>query len=323
MNHKSGTGSTPSAERTHDSGPNLRASLEEYGRGIAGGLLFSLPLLYTMEMWWAGFSANPLRLMLYVVATFVLLLAYNFYAGLRDGTGFLEIAIDSVEEMGLGILLSTFILWLLGRIHGGMPFEEISGKIIIEAMTIAIGVSVGTAQLGADENQGNDGEESADEESADEESGNEKSGAENSDSKRPQTASPDYLEQVALALCGAILIASNVAPTEEVVLLATESTPLHLLGIALFSFVLCVVILQYSGFSGAKKHVASDGVFVIVRGAITCYAVSLAASIALCWFFGHFEGASLGIMVALSVVLAFPSTLGASAGRLLMQADSE
>jgi hypothetical protein len=28
-------------------------SLREYGRGVAGGLLFSLPLLYTVEVWHA------------------------------------------------------------------------------------------------------------------------------------------------------------------------------------------------------------------------------------------------------------------------------
>jgi putative integral membrane protein (TIGR02587 family) len=289
--------------------------MEEYGRGIAGGLLFSLPLLYTMEMWWAGFVTHPLRLLLYVLVTFALLLAYNFYAGLRTGISFVEIAIDSVEEMGIGIALSVFILWLLGRIHSGMALDENSGKIIMEAMTVAIGVSVGTAQLGMSEDQG--GEEAGRENSS------ESSGEKDSDCKRSQTDAPDYLEQIALALCGAILIASNIAPTEEVVLLATESAPWHLLGIALFSFALCVGILHYSGFSGAKKYVASDGIFVAARGAITCYAVALAASIALCWFFGHFDGASFDIMVALSVVLTFPATLGASAGRLLLQSNSE
>jgi len=49
-------------------------SLREYARGVAGGLLFSLPLLYTMEVWWAGFVAHPWRLALYVAGTFLLLL---------------------------------------------------------------------------------------------------------------------------------------------------------------------------------------------------------------------------------------------------------
>jgi putative integral membrane protein (TIGR02587 family) len=296
-----GAGSTPSARRRSQSGPTLRASVEEYGRGIAGGLLFSLPLLFTMEMWWAGFVTNSLRLLLYVIVTFVLLLAYNFYAGLRDDSSFWEIAIDSIEEMGLGILLSIFILWLLGRIHSGLPFDEISGKIIVEAMTVAIGVSVGTAQLGADTSQNTNAEED--------------------NSHKPQTQSPNYLEQVSLALCGALLIASNIAPTEEVMLLATESSPLHLLGIALFSLALCVVIFHYSGFSGSKKYASADNFFEIARAAVTCYAVALAASIGLCWFFGHFDGVSFGVAVALTVVLAFPATLGASAGRLLLQSS--
>ena len=49
-------------------------SLREYGRGVAGGLLFSLPLLYTMEVWWAGFTSHPFRLAAYVAETFTLLL---------------------------------------------------------------------------------------------------------------------------------------------------------------------------------------------------------------------------------------------------------
>jgi len=56
------------------------------------------------------------------------------------------VAIDSVEEMGLGLLIAAFVLWLLGQITFDMTVNEILGKII-EAMTVAIGVSIGTAQL--------------------------------------------------------------------------------------------------------------------------------------------------------------------------------
>src|SRR5687768_4310411 len=37
---------------------SITESLREYGRGVAGGLMFSLPLLYTMEVWWAGFNTS-------------------------------------------------------------------------------------------------------------------------------------------------------------------------------------------------------------------------------------------------------------------------
>ena len=121
-------------------------SLQEYGRGVAGGFLFSLPLLYTMEVWWSGFILHPARLAIGVFATLILLLGYNRYAGLRSGARFSEVVIDSVEELGLGLLLAAFILWLLDRISSDMRIEEVMGKIVIEAMVVAIGVSVGTGR---------------------------------------------------------------------------------------------------------------------------------------------------------------------------------
>lgn len=129
-------------------GPTIQMSLQEYGRGIAGGLIFSLPLLYTMEVWWFGFIVNPLRLVVYILAILVLLLGYNRFAGLHEDAGWLEVVIDSIEEMGIGLLLAALILGLLGRVTLDMPPVEVVGKVVMEAMTIAIGVSVGTAQLG-------------------------------------------------------------------------------------------------------------------------------------------------------------------------------
>ena len=120
-------------------------SLQEYGRGIAGGILFSLPLLYTMEVWWAGFSIHPWRLLAAVLITLVLLLGYNRYAGLPSDVGMFEVLIDSIEELGIGLVVATTVLWLLGRIRLDMPVNEIAGKIIVESLIVAIGVSVGTA----------------------------------------------------------------------------------------------------------------------------------------------------------------------------------
>ena len=39
---------------------------------MAGGLLFSLPLLYTMEVWHAGFIMPPQRQLVYVLAALVI-----------------------------------------------------------------------------------------------------------------------------------------------------------------------------------------------------------------------------------------------------------
>jgi uncharacterized membrane protein len=47
--------------------------------------------------------------------------------------------------------------------------------------------------------------------------------------------------------------------------------------------------------------------------------VALVASAWLLWFFGRFDDASIALVVGQTVVLGFAATLGASAGRLLLQ----
>lgn len=287
---------------------SLGKSLQEYLRGITGGLLFSLPLLYTMEVWWTGFTVHPVRLLIYVLTTFTLLLAYNRYAGLRRDASQLEVAIDSVEEMGLGLVIAAVMLWLLGQINTDMNLTEIGGKIIVEAMTVAIGVSVGTAQLGGEAKQEGD------------------TGMQGEDSQPSSTPVPfladdegDFGGQIAIALCGAVLFAANVAPTEEIIVIAIETSISRLLGLALVSIVLAVLILFYSDFTGSHRFSQIRGIKSILFGAIVTYAIALVAAAAILWFFGRFDDTTLFICLAQTVVLGLASTLGASAGRLLLQ----
>jgi putative integral membrane protein (TIGR02587 family) len=273
----------------------VNESLREYGRGVAGGLLFSLPLLYTMEVWWAGFTSHPWRLAAYVAATFALLLGYNRLLGLRRDTCFSEVVIDSVEEMGLGILVALLILWLLGRVTAGMPLEEAAGKVVIEAMTVAVGVSVGTAQLGA----GGVGDDKG------------VSGG--------ASSAGGFGGQLVVTLCGAVLFAANVAPTEEIVMMAVEISAWRLLGLAALSLALGALILYYSEFAGSQRHVVFGRHHDVLVGTVITYAVALAASAAILLFFGRFDGQAAATCVAQTVVLGVAATLGASAGRLLLQ----
>jgi putative integral membrane protein (TIGR02587 family) len=268
--------------------PPIAETLKEYGRGMAGGLLFSLPLLYTMEVWWTGFTASPLRLMAFVVLTFGLLLLYNRYAGLREDATFRDVVLDSFEELGLGVLLSALMLWMLGRIRGDDGISEIIGKVVVEAMIAAIGVSIGTAQLGGevegDENRGE-----------------------------------SFAGQVAIAVCGAFVVGANVAPTEEILMIAVESDPYRLLAIFAFSFLLAVVVLVYSGFRQERPFSDFGGVRPWLFSGVVTYAVAVVVSAVLLWFFGRFEGAHFEVALAQTVVLGLPTVLGASAGRLLIQ----
>lgn len=258
---------------------------------MGGGFLFSVPLLYTMEVWWAGFTVSPSRLLIGMAATFLLLCAFNAYAGLRYDSGLAEILIDSVEELGLGLGLSALILFALARIHSGMAPLEILGKVVVEALFVAIGVSIGTAQLGG---------------------GGDDAG---SRAARRRTAG----SEVALALCGAVLVAANVGPTEEIVLLAAGMKAPHLLGAMALSMALALTLLYFSDFRGSGHFTASYAPPAMIEAVALTYAVGLLASWAILWFFGRFEGQPATTIVSQGVVLALPATLGAAAGRLLLR----
>jgi putative integral membrane protein (TIGR02587 family) len=237
-----------------------------------------------------------------MLATFLLLLAYNRYGGLRRDATMTEVAIDSVEEMGIGIVLSAVALFLLGRITLSMPIDEMAGQVVIEAMTVAIGVSVGTAQLGA----------SNDDEGFEGKSGGKSGG-------RAGQKDIQLGGQIVLAFCGATLFAANVAPTEEIVMIAIEISWVRLVGLALASLLLCALILHFSEFTGAREFVRTDGFAAVVLATFITYAVALVASALILWYFGRFDGVTLYTALAQTVVLGVAASLGASAGRLLLQ----
>jgi putative integral membrane protein (TIGR02587 family) len=267
-------------------------SLREYGRGIGGGLIFSLPLFLTEEVWNTALRISPERLLLGVCGAFLLLLGYNRYAGLRPDHSVLELLIDSVEELGLGLLLGALLMVLLGRITPDMPADLVLRMIVLTGLLAAIGVSVGTAQLG----NSDEGEEADDEQQRN-----------------------GLLSNMALGACGAVLIGGNVAPTKEVELLAATISPLQSLGMVAFSLIISAIIGYYSDFTGtAPVHERPSFPRIAAEVSLT-YATTLVVAGALLWFFGRFDGAALSQIVREIVVLSVVGSLGASAGKLLLK----
>lgn len=284
----------------------VNESLQEYGRGIAGGLLFSFPILYTMEVWWTGFIATPFSLLILSLLTFILLLGYNRYAGMRPDASWKEIVIDSIEEMGIGLVVSFMVLFILNRIQlTAMSIDEIMGKVVIEAMFVSIGVSVGTAQLGAGNGGGKGDSEN--------EEGEETGGDEGSSYRKSKTA------VAVLALCGSIIVGGNVAPTEEVLMIAVEADPVHILIMALLSLLLSMGITAFIDFRGSFQKKPGNFLYHLTFDTSLGYIVALLASAFVLWFFGRFENTSFWNIISEIIVLGVLSSLGASAGRLLIK----
>lgn len=270
----------------------IGSSLREYARGLVGGLLFSLPILYTMEVWWAGFLGTPVRLLGGLLASFLLLIAYNLFAGLRREAGMGEILIDSVEELGLGLTAAALLLWMLNRVDLSMGPQEAVGKIVVAGLMMSIGISVGTAQLGGD-------------------------------NEADQGLAKAYREHepwrhLALGACGAVLVAANVAPTEEIMVLGAELSVFGLLVLAVVSLASGAVILHYSEFTASIPG-ATAGFELVIRSTTQSYAVALLVSSGLLWFYGRLSDEAPVMICAQVIVLGFAAMLGACAGRLILQ----
>ncbi len=280
---------------------SIKASWQEYARGLAGGLLFSFPVLLTMEVWQTGYRSQPYQLIIGIVATFFLLMAYNRYAGMHPEVNWKSVAIESIEELGIGLLVSLAALLIIGQIKLGMSAEEIIGKIIVEAMFVSIGVSIGTAQLG-DETEDEEEEETQEKEL-----------------EKQETPRSGKLSMAALALCGSIVIAGNVAPTDEVVVIALAARPSQLLVMVIISLLFSVLVTYFSEFKGVGARDREDWIYHMIYDTSLCYMIGLAASAFMLWFFGRFDNLSFINILAECIVLGIVASLGASAGRLLIK----
>lgn len=262
-------------------------SAREYGQGVAGGLLFALPLLLTREVWSTGFLATPQRLLAGVAGTLGVLLLFNRIAGLRKDASWAECIVDTLEEYGIGLAVAAAVLWLTGRMTLDHGLPAIVGTLAMGAMGTSLGVSVGTAQLG----------------------------------ENPEGAVGDGVgPQFIAALAGAVLVAGNIAPTMEVGIIASAAGPSKLLGIVVVTLVLLGLILTKLDLKGGKPF--TEG-FPLGRTAFDTVAVSaaaIAASAPLLWFFGRFDGEAPSMVAGQLAVMFTPAAIGAAVGKGLLQA---
>ena len=143
-------------------------------------------------------------------------------------------------------------------------------------------------------------------------------GGEGSDSKKKQEAA-GYGGQLFIAAAGAIFLAFNVAPTEEVVLIGYMMTPLRAIALVLLSVAVLYAFVYALNFHGGEELPKDVGWTVaIIRHSVAEYGIALIISAYVLWTFGRMDGASLEQTVTMITVLGFPAALGAAAARLVI-----
>lgn len=267
----------------------------DYARSLArafgGALLFAFPLFMTMEMWWlGGFSIERGRLLLFVVASLPVLFGLSYFAGFEKTAHFLDEVLDALAAYAVGFVLSAAVLALLGATLTGASSAADLGCIALCAVPAAMGALLATKQFSA------------------------APGDEGAERRRCGYGGALFLMGV-----GAVFLAFNVAPTEEVTLISYMMGPWRTLLLVLASIALLHVVVFEVGFPGQDRRrdqatFARAFVFYTLPG----YAVALLLSAYCLWTFGRLDGVAPYEQMTMITVLAFPAALGAATARLVV-----
>ena len=270
-------------------------SARQYLTAIAGGLLVGLPLLWTMEVWDDGAVLGAGKILVLLAIGFVVVVGFNSLAGFRRDRTWGELLVDSVEAMGMSVAVAALALAVLGRLDPALGLPTLVGRIAIETIPVAFGMSLAASVVGQS----------------------------NGDKGGPagESRTLDPLGRLLVAGAGALYFALNIAPTDEVRILAAESSPVQLLAAVLGGLGIGLAIVFYSDFRGGLGQGKKDGRWPLanpVGETAAAYAIALLISFVLLWAFGSVEGANAQGLIAQVVMLAIVAAFGAAASRLIV-----
>lgn len=278
----------PSAPPTAGKGDN-REFVRALARAFGGALIFGLPLFMTMEMWWLGLFVEEGHLILLLVVNYPFLVGLSHFSGFEQSTGLLDDALSAFVAYAVGILTAAAMLALLAVIKPGMPLTEVVTKIALQAVPGSIGALLARSQFGAQSS----------EEQRDKDTG--------------------YWGELFIMLVGAIFIGLNLAPTDEIVLIAFQMTEIHAIALVLLALVTMHAFVYSIGLRGQEQIApGTPRGLAFLRFTVVGYAIALLISLFVLWVFGRTEGTGVTSVLMMAVVLSFPNAIGAAAARLIL-----
>lgn len=254
-------------------------------RAFGGALIFVFPLLMTMEMWAFGMAMEPVRLIAFVVLALPLIYGLSDYAGFNAQRGWRNNLFNTLTALAVGFATATAFLALFGLLGPEVAPGDAISLITLQAVPAAIGANLARRLLGAGADEGDE-----------------------------DTAS--YFGELFLMAAGAVVLAFNVVPTEEILLIGYQMAAWQILLLALLSIALLHALVFSVGFAG--QHDAGRPGAALFQFTFVGYAIALLTSLFMLWVFGRVDGQTPSAIVSTTVVLAFPASLGAAVARLLV-----
>ncbi|WP_223568718.1 TIGR02587 family membrane protein [Agrobacterium tumefaciens] len=278
----------------HGEDDEVRQFLIGLARGTAGALLFALPMLMTMEMWFLGLYVNSWRLLLLCILNLPLLLLLARRIGFENINSWSQALRDAITAYGLGIAVSAGVLLLFGILNDQLTASNIVAKVALQSVPASIGALLGRSQLG----QHSDAE--------DEEEGE-------------YSGETSYLHELFMMVVGALFLNLNVAPTEEMILIAYKVTPYHILALCLLSIAIMHGFVYALHFKGSHQlHEGQQWWQSFIRFTLPGYVIAIAISIYTLWTFERLDHPSLSQIMNAAVILGVPASIGAASARLIL-----
>ncbi len=237
-------------------------------------------------MWWLGFYLDGLRISLFLLLTLPLLVGLSFYGGFEKTFYWRDDLMDALSAYAAAYIVTAAILALIGVIDYDESWRDILGQIALQAVPASMGAVLARPQLG---HTGGGREE------------------------KPSF----YLGELFLMLAGALFVAFNVAPAEEMILIAYKMSEWQTLALALASIFILHTLVYSVGFGSQEED---DGSFlsVLLRYTIVGFAIALLVSLYMLWTFERTDAVDSMEILKMTVVLAFPAAIGAALARLMI-----
>ncbi|OAV44245.1 DUF2391 family protein [Lewinella sp. 4G2] len=265
-----------------------RIEIRDLSRGLCGALFLALPLHYTMEMWSRARSIPPYLMLSIILVGYLLNVGYCYYSNFKDKPARQSPWWDALESIGIGLFASAATLFLTDQLTYQMSWSVIISCIAITSVPTGFGASLAKSQLSA-----------------------------GGDRDLTKGWSQDKKKLIA-CLLGGIMFAFNVGATQEPTVISTSINAWQIIGLILFSLFVSYLMVFMTDFETQKDD---EGTILGPEWAemTICYSVSLIASAALLFMFGYLSGDTpFNLSATWVVVLGYATTLGGSAGRLVI-----
>lgn len=278
-------------------------------RAASGGLLFGVPLLYTMEVWWIGSHTDPEQMLLILATLFPTLVALNGAIGFRKSRDvrLVDAVEDAIEALAVGLVMTAAVLLLLRQITLDTPVTTALGRIVNECVPFCLGIGVARLLLEGDPGISDDDEGNDD--------GGDDGGGSGQDGN---SAVGGSVGDIAATALGATFIGLSIAPTDEVPMLASAMSPRWQILVVVASLVISYAVVFVAGFSGQDARHQQEGVFQHpATETMVTYVVALLVAGTMLWVFQRELGPSDDLLARV-VVLGLPSAVGGAVGRLAL-----